>query len=156
MLIPNLSRVIQCVKLVALLMCVSLATTHCGPTVDFPCEWYGSGVPVGRVVSSRIIYCISSITRNGGTIYKSGSTNEDKIMIALPESWNENLTLERRGENLVVNNQVLQPGETYTQFLSRSIIPLRLSTAKLTITNDNMFKRLGLADAIYAIGDLTN
>ncbi len=76
------------------------------PTIDFPCEWYGSGLPVEYGPGTRIIYCVSWFPANasGGIIEAMGSSETDRASFSI---FNRNLVLERNGDTLVVDGHVL-------------------------------------------------
>jgi hypothetical protein len=108
--------------------------------VDFPCEWFGAPPYLAKVESSsRMAYCISVYPRNasGAAPLAYGSTEEENAVIKI----NGSLELQRQGNTLLVNNQILQVGETNNQHISSfTLNPWLLTTTDLSVTNEGVLK----------------
>ncbi len=141
------------IAFVLLGLCVVLAARCLRPmpTIDFPCEWYGSGLPVEHGPGTRIIYCVSWFPSNtsGGIIEAMGSSETDRATFAI---FGRNLVLERNGDTLVVGGHVLQPGETFKDtIMAPSFIPYLNFPVEFALTNGPMLKT---NEARYALGSI--
>jgi hypothetical protein len=88
--------------------------------VDSPCEWYGPlpGAVEERITTdSRIAYCISRYPRgfSGGALGAFGATEKNRVVLRAPEAypWENDLTLVREKDIILVNDHALKPGEAY-------------------------------------------
>ncbi|MBN2001944.1 MAG: hypothetical protein JXA21_01200 [Anaerolineae bacterium] len=128
-----------------------------GLAVDFPCHVLPPGSIEQEIVAeTRIAYCISLYPRyvEGGNIYRSGVSGENRLTLApsLASFWYGNLVFERHGDDISVNGQGLQPGETGTWVRwFPSINPWLLLLAHFTVTNDGTIDSVG-QNAIHISG----
>ncbi len=103
--------------------------------VDFPCE--ATLGPRPEVTeSTRIVYCISAWPREmyGGGVYAVGASDEDQIVLGPRASWPRSLAVERRGQELLIDGQLLPPGQIYARFRwFPSSNPWLLATSRLTV-----------------------
>jgi len=133
------------IALIGLLL-VLLVATICNAMMylmrDFPCE-AGLGPRPEILSDTRIAYCISFWPRqpsSGGDVYAVGSANQDEVTInGQIQTALGALTLKRQGEVLIVNDQALQPQESYNGFSWRlSLNPWLLLTARVTVKNEGI------------------
>jgi hypothetical protein len=129
--------------------------------VDFPCEWFGRPPSLAEAevdAATRIAYCLSLYPRSrwGGAPYVYGATAEDKVTLSPPVLWHGNLVLERQEKAIIVNGQILQPGETYTRFRwFPSLNPWLVLTVHLKVTNGGILEDHSVAtEAVYVSGDV--
>jgi hypothetical protein len=139
-------------SLAVLILATTLFFILSGPLVDFPCE---SALGPGPVVTenTRIAYCISLWPRfaHGGYVYAYGAPDENIVVVSPQVFWYDSLTLERKGQDLIANGQLLHPGDTYTHFRwFPSINPWLILTARLTVKNSGTYS----TDTLYVDGGI--
>jgi len=119
--------------------------------VDFPCQ-AGLGPRPEINEQTRLAYCISfwPLRASGGMVYDVGASGQDKTVIGRQDSFPGELTLERRGEVLLVSNQTLQAGEAYHEVRwAPSLNPMLVFTARFEVSNEGLAE-----DALYVSGDV--
>jgi hypothetical protein len=132
-----------------------------GANIDFPCEWFGYPRSLTSL-DMQVAYCLSywpHYAISGGAIYAYGASNESRIVLSPQAPWYGNLILERQGQVLIVNDQPLQSGETYSTFRwFPTLNPWLLSTAHFTVKNEGMLGKTiegsRSPTAIYVSGDV--
>jgi len=133
------------IALIGLLLILLLATicdVMMSRVIDFPCE-AGLGPRPEILSGTRIAYCISFWPRqpsSGGGVYAVGSTDQDEVTVYSQISTALGaLTMKRQERVLVVNDQALQPKESYNGFGWRlSPNPWLLLTARISVTNEGI------------------
>jgi len=121
---------------------LSLAISFCSimplGMIDFPCFYFD---PIDEIEESndiKISYCVSIFPRQygGGGIYDAGESSTDSITIPNETIWYGKFFLQRDGSNVIVNDQRLSPGESYTfNRWIQSLNPWLILTAKIEFTN---------------------
>ncbi len=127
--------------------------------LDYPCGM-GRGPRPTVNEDTQIAYCLSLWPRppsSGGGVYALGSTEDKRVVIGPSSGLVGQLTLEKQGQILIVNNQQLQPGQSYDDFRWRlSLNPWLLTTARIVVTNTGFASSNegALGPALIASGDI--
>jgi hypothetical protein len=141
---------------------IGLFTLRTG-NVDFPCEYFGPPPTLAKIEeNTRIAYCISWYPRDhyGAAPYAYGSSTEDKLTIIPIVSGYTKLILERQGENIIINDYLLKPGDIYRKsYKTISINPWLYKTADLEIMNNGIVNSNNTGqsttdEALYISGNL--